>query len=227
MKKRYTSKPVLCARDTQVSQEDVRELVLYITNDGNLYRQMTTPIIKNMKRKRKSGKYDDTLAVKGWMHLADEGVRRYDKEFGSGKGSLTMLNKATREAIAEELKEYYEDEISYEETTASTRTKGKRPIKAAKVYTDGFGSYTPWSGATQTWSILEQFDKLDELEAYIDEVYYNEEIGEGVINETELNDLLWFEPETVYEAVGLYYNEETDEVSDEPFEDEDYEEDDE
>lgn len=101
---------------------------------------------------------------------------------------------------------------------SSTRTRGKRPIKAAKVYTDGFGNYAPWSGATQTWSILEQFDRLDELESWIDEIYYSEEMGEGVINETELNDLLWFEPETVYEAVGLYYNADTDEVSDEPFE---------
>ncbi len=109
--------PVNAATNTEVSQGDVDELVLYITNDGRLYEQVATPIIKNMKRKRKNGNYDDKLAVKGWQHLADEGVRRYDKEFGSGRGSLTMLNKATRIAIAEELKEYYEDEVSYEEQT--------------------------------------------------------------------------------------------------------------
>lgn len=97
----------------------------------------------------------------------------------------------------------------------------KKPVTAAKLYTDGLGNYTPWSGAVDTWNILEQFDKLDALESYIDEVYYNDSMGEGIINETELNDLLWFEPETVYEAVGLYYNPDTDEVSDEPFDDED------
>lgn len=43
--------------DTTVSQEDVDELVLYITNDGRLYEQITTPIIKNMKRKRRNGNY--------------------------------------------------------------------------------------------------------------------------------------------------------------------------
>ncbi len=103
----------------------------------------------------------------------------------------------------------------------SSKKLNRRPVTAARVYTDGFGSYTPWSGAKDTWDILEQFDRIDALESYIDEVYYDESAGEGVINETELNDLLWFEPETVYEAVGLYYNPDTDEVSDEPFEDED------
>lgn len=91
-----------------------------ITNDGRLYEQITILIIKNMKRKRKNGNYDDALAVKGWQHLADEGVRRYDKEFGSGNGSIAWLNKATRTAIAEELKEYYEEEISYDDSVNSS-----------------------------------------------------------------------------------------------------------
>ena len=111
---------VTAASDTAVSQEDVDELAIYIANDGRLYEQITTPIIKNMKRKRRNGNYDDALAVKGWQHLADEGVRRYDKEFGSGKGSITWLNKATRTAIAEELKEYYEEEISYDDSVNSS-----------------------------------------------------------------------------------------------------------
>lgn len=48
---------VTAASDTAVSQEDVDELVLYITNNGRLYEQITTPIIKNMKRKRRNGNY--------------------------------------------------------------------------------------------------------------------------------------------------------------------------
>lgn len=48
---------VTAVSDTAVSQEDVNELVLYITNNGRLYEQITTPIIKNMKRKRRNGNY--------------------------------------------------------------------------------------------------------------------------------------------------------------------------
>lgn len=98
-----------------ISNDDVNELVLFITNDGDLYRQMITPTINNMKRKNKRGQYNRDLAVKAWQYVADEGVRRYDRQFGSGKGSLTMLSKPTRMAIAEELRDYYEDEIFYEE----------------------------------------------------------------------------------------------------------------
>lgn len=126
----------------------------------------------------------------------------------------------------EERNDSDEDEIE-----ESVRSKGRRPVKASKrrtrksvkaarVYRDGLGGYQPWSGAVDTWNKLEEFGKIDALEAAIDELYYDESAGEGVINETQLNDLLWFEPETVYEWVGLYYNENTGEVSDEPFEDE-------
>lgn len=221
MMKRYRS--ITASERTGVSGDDVRELVLYITNDGELYRGMTRSIINNMRRKRKSGKYDSALAVKGWMYLADAGVRKYDKEFGSGRGSLTMLNKATREAIAEELMEYYEDEVSYVPTEASTKLRSKRNVTAASVTSSiGLSAFEPWSGAVDTWEKLEEFDKLGELEQYIDSEYYNDEAGEGVIDETALNDLLWFEPEFVYEMVGLYYDSQTGEVSDEPFdEDED------
>lgn len=223
MKKMIKRSSVMSAsRDTSVSKDDVTELVTYIENDETLYRQVIKPTIDNMKRKRKSGKYDDTLAVKAWMHVADEGVRKYDKEFGSGRGSLTLLNKATREAIAKGLKDSFEEEISYEDDVKSSRViRGKRKVMAARVYRDGLSEYRPWSGAVDTWDALETFGKIDALEAFIDEMYYDENAGEGVINETELNDLLWFEPETVYEAVGLYYDPQTDTVSDEPFDDED------
>ncbi|MCM1226406.1 MAG: hypothetical protein NC320_03145 [Clostridium sp.] len=119
-KKNAVKASSISAADNTVSQDDVDELVLYIVNDGNLYRQIAKPIIKNMKRKRENGDYNDNLAVKGWLHLAKEGVRRYDKEFGSGKGSLRFLNEATRNAIAEELKEYYEDEVSYDDSIVSS-----------------------------------------------------------------------------------------------------------
>lgn len=94
----------------------------------------------------------------------------------------------------------------------------KRSIKSTRVYRDGLRGYTPWSGAVDTWETLEKFDKIDLLEQVLDDAYYDESAGEGVLSETELNDLLWFDEQTVYEWVGLYYDPETGEVSDEPFE---------
>ena len=117
-------------RDNTIDKDAVRELVLVITNDGDQYRRQITPAIENLKKKYKKGTYDRDLAVKLWQYVADEGVRRYNKEYGSGTYSVAWLNPATRKAIAEELRDYYEDEIMYEPPVeASTR---RRPIKAAE-----------------------------------------------------------------------------------------------
>lgn len=75
------------------------------------------------------------------------------------------------------------------------------------------GDYKPWSGAVNTWDKIEEVGKLDELESMLEDMYPD---GIGM---TELNDLLWFEPETVFEWLGL--DEEGNEPSDE---DDDYEE---
>ena len=57
--------------------------------------------------------------------------------------------------------------------------------------------FEPWSGAVNTYRRLERNNKLNDLEGLLPELFI------GDIEETELNDLLWFEPDTVYEIVGL------------------------
>lgn len=217
--KKFVTRNVMAAASGPVEEDTVYEIALYIENDGNLYRQMIVPTIKNMQRKIKSGKYDDAQAVKAWQYVADEGVRRYGKEFGDGKSSVAWVNKNTRIAIAEELKDFYDDLVQDPNSISSSVKTRKKSVKAASVIQSGLNGFKPWSGAKDTWDILKEFGKLDELESFIDNAYYDESRGEGVIDETELNDLLRFEPERVYEYVGLYYNPDTDEVSDEPFDD--------
>ena len=119
-----------------------------------------------------------------------------------------------------------------EEIEESVRAKGRKPVKASRKATKrskksvkattvqrefSLESFEPWSGAVPTWDALYNFGKIEALEQAIDEMYYDDEKGEGVINETSLNDLLWFEPETVCEWVGLYYDANSGEISDEPF----------
>lgn len=58
--------------------------------------------------------------------------------------------------------------------------------------------FKPWSGAVNTYERLERNNKLNELEWSLSEIF-----GKDDIEETELNDLLWFEPGTVFEIVGL------------------------
>lgn len=84
-----------------------RELFLYATNDGNLYRQMVTPIINNLRTKAKKGVYDKDKAVDAWYKVATEASNRYYKDFGY------KFNVSDRFTVAVEMGEYYEEEVFY------------------------------------------------------------------------------------------------------------------
>ena len=58
--------------------------------------------------------------------------------------------------------------------------------------------FEPWGGAVNTYERWKRNDKLNELEWSLSKIF-----GKDDIEETELNDLLWFEPDTVYEIVEL------------------------
>ena len=138
------NKSITASDSDKVSNEDVRELSLYIVNEESL-NNLAQSIIKNMQRKIKQGIYDDELAVKAWQRLADDGVRAYDKAYGSGKGEL-FLNKATRTAIAKELRESYDEEVHEVEACET-------PVSAA-IYTN------PGTNRTPVESNLEYYQAL-------------------------------------------------------------------
>ena len=87
----------------------VQELKLYIENDSDLYQRQIIPIVKNIQRKMKSGKYDHTKAPKLWMYLVDNGAKKYVKEFG---GDVRKnFPKDVRHSVAVEFANEYRAEI--------------------------------------------------------------------------------------------------------------------
>ncbi len=92
--------------DEAVDKDMVIELKLYIENDGDLYKQKIIPIVKNIQKKMKSGKYDHKQAPKLWMYLVTDGAKKYAKEFPGVK-----FNKQEKEAVAQEFADDYRDEI--------------------------------------------------------------------------------------------------------------------
>lgn len=66
--------------------------------------------------------------------------------------------------------------------------------------------FQAWSGAVDTQNRIIECDKEAEFEQLIEELY-----PEG-IDETKLNDILWFEEEWIYESLGIT---EEDELEDE------------
>ena len=71
------------------------------------------------------------------------------------------------------------------------------------TYELDLNSFQAWSGAKETLERIQREGKCAELENVLEELY-----PDGM-TETELNDLLWFEPETVYEWLGIRSEEQT------------------
>lgn len=55
-----------------------------------------------------------------------------------------------------------------------------------------------WSEAVHTWDNIVEAGKEQEALAFLNEIFCDR-----VPTITEINDVLWFEPETIYEAIGL------------------------
>ena len=72
-----------------------------------------------------------------------------------------------------------------------------------KIYSEtSLENFEAWSGAVDTLDRVREAGKCDELESIFEELY-----PDGM-SATELNDLLWFEPETVFEWLGIEEEEE-------------------
>jgi hypothetical protein len=94
-----------------------RELSLYATNDGKLYRSTALPIIANLAKKQRAGTYDPKLALKAWFNYATEASAAYSKEFGAPMNARHHFDVPTRWHAAKEIAEHYADQL--EETAAA------------------------------------------------------------------------------------------------------------
>lgn len=65
------------------------------------------------------------------------------------------------------------------------------------TYELDLNSFQAWSGAVDTLERIQREGKCAELENVLEELY-----PDGM-TETELNDLLWFDSESVYEWIGI------------------------
>ena len=63
-----------------------------------------------------------------------------------------------------------------------------------------------WSGAIDTLQVIEEEGKEEELMLLLDEIFL-----ESIPTLTEVNDILWFEDEMIYESLGIIEEEEEEE----------------
>ena len=86
-----------------------RELFMYATNCGNLYRQQIMPAIANLRKKAIKGTYNADKAVDLYYYIATAASDMYNHEFGY------KFSVADRFTAAVDMVAYYrEDEVFYD-----------------------------------------------------------------------------------------------------------------
>jgi hypothetical protein len=80
-----------------------------------------------------------------------------------------------------------------------------------KTYNENttLANFDAWSGAVDTKNRILEENKGDEFDNLIEELY-----SDG-LSETQLNDILWFEEEWIFEMLGISDEEESDDDEEE------------
>ena len=112
-----------------IDQTSVREVVLFTENDYNLWMNRRPNFERNLLKKLAADRYDSRQARKLWRYFADEAVKEYDRQFGSGRGSVAWLPPADRQAIADDFAEQFESEVAageYDDELLAAMTKKRK-----------------------------------------------------------------------------------------------------
>lgn len=111
---------------------DATELKIFIDNDGELHRQQTTSILKNLATKRARGVYKHDLAVKLFGYLVESGAKKYVKQYDAPSSKWhDVFNVATRKQVAEALTRDFEAEAKLGNYDNLLPKKYQKPEKAA------------------------------------------------------------------------------------------------
>lgn len=73
-------------------------------------------------------------------------------------------------------------------------------------YKKDFWDFEPWGQAVEIYDRIDEEDKLDDFERLLEEIFPNE-----LPTDTEINDLLAYDWEWVYESLGIEEEEEEEE----------------
>lgn len=130
--------------------------------------------------------------------ILDQGLKGYGFEAGDYDDYCICISKDCVEVIDPDVEVEFEESCNYL----------KEDVKLICDLSD----YNPWSGAVSTWDKLEELDLIDELDSMLEEMY-----PEG-LTMTQLNDILWFESDWIFETLGV--SEDDDEYEDDEDEEE-------
>jgi hypothetical protein len=134
----------------ETDQTAAQELKLTTENDGDIYRQTTTSILKNLATKKASGKYDHDLAVKLFMYLAEAGAKKYAQQFG-GVWHVMFPVDVRRQVAAEWRDEF---EVEYKNGSYDSMVPKKYQKKAEKPSLGFLVGQRVQTGAHTDWFMM-------------------------------------------------------------------------
>lgn len=133
-----------------------------------------------------------------------------DSERDNLRANIKAQNQANRQP---RLKLVKKDQAPKKDAHKDDACKGdeckKKDLEEDLKILADMSDYEPWSGAVETYNYLRDNDLLDSLEFYLEDIY-----PDG-ITMTQLNDILWFDSEWVYDLLGVNPNEDDDQNDDE------------
>ena len=135
------------------SESVVAELVQFTENDGDIYRQTTQPILKNLATKKAQGKYDHDKAVQAFMYLAEAGARKYAQDFDPhGAAWHEMFPMEIRRAAAARWRDEFEEEFNlgnYDSLMPKKYQGSQKPVAPA-YHVHEIGDDVWWWGSQGT-----------------------------------------------------------------------------
>lgn len=151
----------------EADDDAVRELVLYIENDGTLYDRQMAPIQKNLSKKFKKGIYDHEKAKKLWYYLTTSGAKQYGEEHGT-KNGLAMFSPDTRRAAAAEMADSWHSEMEAGNFHESTDEQNLTLLSLGENSFDD-------EAREELESILDQLEQLGEQAKALTKQFYPDE----------------------------------------------------
>ena len=106
--------------------DEARELELYASNDGSLYRTYTQPIMRTLASKKERGTYTRSGAVTAFKRLANAAANKYRREFGTADSPI--FSAADKEQVAREFADYFEAEYKLGNVESGRRRNPARKL---------------------------------------------------------------------------------------------------
>lgn len=91
--------------------DESRELFLYATNDGDIYRAYIVPTVRNLAKKYNKGVFDADKAIDAFWYAADAAAKKYCKEFARVEDAPRIFDVTARFTCAAEMLDCYMENI--------------------------------------------------------------------------------------------------------------------